>query len=164
MRTVEDADGRRALLVKRSGDAWLVRDPRTGRESYRPAADLSVVDDADALSTAAAGVPAPVRRVLTAVRTDRQLGLLLDLVDRGPVPARTLVAATGYCESDLVGIVGEFRAAGLVATTDVAGDPAYDATDIAREAATLLRPGGDGGGTDRTDGTDGRGARADERR
>lgn len=159
MRTVEDDDGRRALLVKRSGDAWLVRDPRTGRESYRPADELRVVggdgdedgDGTDPLSTAAAGVPASVRRVLTAVRTERQLGLLLDLVDRGPVPARTLVATTDYCESDLVGIVGEFRAADLVTTTDAAGEPAYDATDVAHEAAARLRPGAsDGAGEDAT--------------
>jgi hypothetical protein len=147
MRAVEDDAGRRYLLVKRSTDAWLVRDPATGRESYRPAADLTVVDD-DPRAVAAAGVPEPVRRVLTAVATERDLGLLVALVDRGPIPAHTLLAETDRCESDLTGLLGEFRAAGLATTATVAGEPGYDATDAARAAVATFRAGAGPDGED----------------
>lgn len=140
MQTVEDDAGKRYLLLKRSGESSLVRDPETGAERYLPNADLDPVDDAAALVVASEGVPASVRRVLTAVRDERSLGLLLELVDRGPLPVRTLLSAYDLCESDLHGTLTEFRAAGLVAEADAAGERGYDATDLAVDAAARLRP------------------------
>lgn len=138
MQPVEDADGRRYLLVKRSGESSLVRDPTTGEETYRPNDDLEPVA-ASGLELAAEAVPAPVRRVLTAVHDDRGLGLLLALDARGPTGVRTLLDRTDLCESDLHGLLGEFRAAGLVAEADAAGERGYRTTDLASEALDALR-------------------------
>jgi hypothetical protein len=139
MRTVRDDEGRRYLLVKRSSESSLVRDPDTGTERYVSNADLTVEDDASPLSTAAGAVPASVRRVLTATPNDRALGVLVELVDRGPVGVRTLLDAYDLCESDLHGLFAEFRAAGLVAETTVGGERGYEATETTRDAVARLR-------------------------
>jgi len=139
MRTVRDAEGERYLLVKRSAESSLVRDPDTGTERYLPNDDLSVDDEASPLSTAAGAVPASVRRVLTATPNDRTLGLLVELVDRGPLGVRTILDAYDLCESDLHGVLAEFRAAGLIAETRVAGERGYAATETARDAVSHLR-------------------------
>lgn len=134
VQTVRDGSGRTYLLVKRSAGEWLVRDPRTGEETYRPAADLEVVDDASILTLAAETVPAAVRTVLTAVRTDRSLGLLVDLDRAGPLAVRTMLERYDYCESDLHGRLAEFQAAGLIEQCRVAGERGYATTDRASEA------------------------------
>lgn len=138
MRTVEDEDGAVYLLVKQSGESSLVRDPATGEESYRPNASLTATDDS-ALEAAAGAVPDAVRRVCTAVHDDRSLGLLLELDARGPLAARTLLDAYDLCESDLHGLLGEFRAAGLVEEARVAGERGYRVTDLARTGLAGLR-------------------------
>lgn len=138
MQTVEDAEGRRYLLVKRSGESSLVRDPERGVEEYRPNEELTPVE-ASPLELAASAVPATVRRVLIAIHDDRGLGLLLALDARGPVAVRDLLDRTDLCESDLHGLLGEFRAAGLVAEAEVAGERGYRTTDDASEALAALR-------------------------
>ncbi|CQR50663.1 MULTISPECIES: DUF7346 family protein [Haloferax] len=127
MRTVRGPDGRTYLLVKQSSDASRVRDPETGESP---------------LETAARAVPESVRRILVAVPTERGLGLLVDLVDRGPLPVVDLLGAYDLCESDLHGLLTEFRVAGLVAETTVYGERGYEATDAAREGVELLRANG----------------------
>ncbi len=144
MQTVRDASGDRYLLVKRSGESSLVRDPDTGEERYLPNEDLRPDAGESPLTTAAGGVPEPVRRVVTAVPDEPTLGLLVELVDRGPLPVVSLLDAYDMCESDLHGRLAEFRAAGLVAEARVAGERGYDATDRAREAVAALRGEGDG--------------------
>lgn len=139
METVEDADGRRFVLVKRSSDSWLVRDPASGAERYRNAEELTVVEDAAPLATATAGIDPSVRRLLTAVPNDRILGLVVTVVDRDGVAARTLLGSTTLCESDLHGAIAELVAAGLLVETTVAGERGYEATDRAREAIEQLR-------------------------
>ena len=139
MRTVRDSSGRRYLLVKSSSESSRVRDPETGEERHLPNEDLDPVEGESPLATAAAAVPAPVRRVLTAVPNERALGLLVELADRGPLPATALLDAYDLCESDLPGLLAEFRAAGLVTEARVAGARGYDATPLAREAVDALR-------------------------
>ena len=141
MRTVRDDEGDRYLLVKRSAESSLVRDPTTGSERYVPNDDLHVDDGASALATAAEAVPASVRRLLTATPNDRALGLLVELADRGPLAVRTLLDAYDLCESDLHGLLAEFRAAGLIAEARVAGERGYDATETTRDAVARLRTG-----------------------
>jgi hypothetical protein len=137
---VRDASGNRYLLVKRSTDSSRVRDPETGEERYVPTADLEPISDASGLETAAAAVaPTSVRRVLTAVHDDRSLGLLVALVDRGPLSVRELLDGTEYCESDLHGLLSELRAAGLIAEAEVAGRRGYAATDVTEAAVDGLR-------------------------
>jgi hypothetical protein len=139
MRTVRTAAGKRYVLVKRSAESSLVRDPETGAERYLPNADLSVIEEVSPLRTAAEAVSPPVRRVLTATPNDRALGLLVELADRGPLAVRTLLDAYDLCESDLHGLLTEFRAAGLLEEASVAGERGYDATARTREAVTTLR-------------------------
>ncbi|MFC7155237.1 hypothetical protein ACFQPA_07180 [Halomarina halobia] len=139
MRTVRAADGTRYLLVRRSSESSRVRDPTTGEERYVANDRLEPVEGESALETAARAIPDPVRRLLTAVRDERGLGLLLELDRRGPIAVRDLLAAYDLCESDLLGLLTEFRAAGLVEPADVAGEPGYDATATAREALDRLR-------------------------
>lgn len=141
MQPVEDDAGDRYLLLKRTSDGWLVRDPVTGAETYRDPGDLVVVDDEDAapLATAASGVPAPVRRVLSAVPDERALGLLVLVVDEGPLSVRDLLARTTLCESDLHGRLAELVAADLLAEARVAGERGYEATEGGRRGVELLR-------------------------
>lgn len=128
MRTVADAAGRRYLLLKRSRDSSLVRDAETGEQSYRPTEELTVVDGTSPLATATEGVPEPARRLVSSVRDDRTLGLLVALEAADGLAARTLLDAEDYCESDLHGLVGELRAAGLVEPTTVDGEEGYRLT------------------------------------
>ena len=139
MRTVSDADGTHYLLIKQSSDASLVRDPETGAEQYIDNDRLSAVDGESPLITAASAVDPAVRRLLTATHDDRSLGLVVELVDRGPCSTLELLDGYGLCESDLHGLVGEFRAAGLVDEATTGGRRGYDATDLARRAVEQLR-------------------------
>ena len=139
MRTVRDADDDRYLLVKQSGDSSLIRDPESGAERYVANDDLEIVDDESPLATAAAGIDPAVRRLLTATYDDQSLGLLVELVDRGPLATVTLLDSYDLCESDLHGLLAEFRAAGLVEEAARAGQRGYDATELAERAVEKLR-------------------------
>jgi hypothetical protein len=143
MRTVRDDAGTRLLLVKQSGDSSRVRDPETGEERYVPNDDLEFVDESP-LETAASTVPAATRTILSAVRDDRALGLLLELDERGPLAVRDLLSAYDLCESDLHGLLGEFRAAGLVAEATVAGQRGYRLTETGSDGLAHLQPSPDG--------------------
>lgn len=138
MRTVEDAAGDRYLLLEQSGDTWLVLDPETGSRRHLPAAALSVVGGEAPLETAARAVPEAVRRDLDHP-SDRAVGLLAEIRRREPVGVRGLLGDYDLCESDLHGLLAEFRAAGLVAETDVAGERGYHVTDLARDGLAVLR-------------------------
>ncbi|WP_418281347.1 DUF7346 family protein [Halorubrum sp. DTA98] len=139
MQTVRDADGATYLLVKRSEESSRVRDPATGAERYVDNAELTVVDGASALATAAAGVPESLRRTIRAVHDDRALGLLVVIVDEGPLSVLGLMDRVDLCESDLHGRLAEFRAAGLIDETEVSGRRGYEATAIAEDGVRLLR-------------------------
>jgi hypothetical protein len=138
MRTVRDDEGRRYLLVKESGSASVVRDPETGEERYLATDEFEVVEGESPLVTAASAVPAPVRRALSATHDDRSLGLLVELAARGPVSVRDLLSSYDLCESDLLGLLTEFRAAGLAEEARVGGERGYDATPEARDAVDAL--------------------------
>ena len=140
MRTVRDDDGDRYLLLKESDESSLVRDPASGAERYVANSDLDFVNESP-LATAAAGIDSAVRRLLTATYDDQSLGLLVELVDRGPIPTVDLLDSYDLCESDLHGLLAEFRAAGLVAEAETGGQRGYDATDLACEAVAELRDG-----------------------
>ncbi len=129
MRTVHDESGRRYLLLKESGESSLVRDPESGERRYVDDEHLSPAGGESPLTTAARAVPDPVRRLVTAVGDERTLGLLLELDERGPLAARDAVGDYDLCESDVHGALLEFRAAGLVAETEVAGERGYELTD-----------------------------------
>lgn len=139
MRTVEDDDGRRYLLVKRSTESSRVRDPATGEERHLPNETIEPVEETSPLATAATAVPEPLRRVLTASHDERSLGLLLELEAHGPTDVRVLLDRYELCESDLHGLLTEFRAAGLVAETEVPGGRGYETTADASEALAVLR-------------------------
>lgn len=139
MRTVRDGDGRRYVLLKESGESSLVRDPASGERRHVPNEELERVEGESPLETAAGAVPGSVRRVLTAVRDERALGLLIELDRRGPLAVRTLLSASDLCESDLHGMLAEFRAAGLITERRVAGERGYDATETAGDALDSLR-------------------------
>jgi hypothetical protein len=139
MRTVEDDEGRRYLLRKRSAESSLVFDPETGEERYVENARLSDVGGESPLETAARTVPVPTRTLLSAVHDDRGLGLLLELDRRGPLPVRDLMTAYDLCESDLHGRIAEFRVAGLIEETSVNGERGYTTTDLGVRALASLR-------------------------
>ncbi|NEU57338.1 hypothetical protein [Halorussus sp. MSC15.2] len=138
MRTVRDDSGTVYLLLKESSDACKVRNPETGEESYRDSDELEPASGESALAAAARAVPESARRVLTATPDERALGLLVDLRERGPHSVRHLLDATDLCESDLLGLLTEFRAAGLVEETRVLGERGYGTTDRADEGLALL--------------------------
>lgn len=127
MQTVVDDAGDRYLLVKRSTESWLVRDPETGVHRHLPAAELSVVGDVPPLETAARAVPESARTAIP-LRSERALGLLAEIHARGPVGVRTLLDAYTLCESDLHGILADLTAAELVAEAEIPGERAYEAT------------------------------------
>jgi hypothetical protein len=137
MRTVEDGAGTRYLLVKRSSESSLVRDPETGEEQYLPNEELEMVDDSP-LDAAALSIPDATRQVLAGVPSRRGLGLLV-VLDEEPRGVRWLLDSTDLCESDLNGLVTGLRAAGLVAETEVGGERGYRTTDVASEGLADLR-------------------------
>lgn len=139
MRTVETEDGRRYLLIKESSDACLIRDPERGTEKYVDRNRLSFVSGDSPLVTAASGIDPAVRRILSATHDDRSLGLLVELVDRGPVAVVDLLGSYDLCESDFLGLLTEFRAAGLAREVEVHGERGYEATALACEGVGLLR-------------------------
>lgn len=139
MRTVEDDDGDRYLLVKRSSESSLVRDPETGEERHLPNEALEAVDDAAPLETAAKAVQPAVRHLLTAVPNERALGLLVELDAAGPTDVRTLLDRYELCESDLHGLLAEFRVAGLIVEADVTGRRGYRTTEETSHALATLR-------------------------
>jgi len=137
MRTVRDEDGTVYVLRKESGESSLVEDPETGERRHLPNEELEPVDGESPLATASRAVPEAVRAVVTATHDERALGLLLEIDARGPVDVRSLM---GYdlCESDLHGLLAEFRAAGLVVETDVAGARGYETTELASTGLDAL--------------------------
>jgi len=139
MRTVEDGEGNQYLLVEHSEESSLVRDPADGSERQLPTDAIEPVDDASPLATTATAVSEPLRRVLTAAHDDRALGLLLAIEADGPTDVRVLLDRYELCESDLHGLVAEFRAAGLLREADVPGGRGYDTTEVASEALATLR-------------------------
>lgn len=139
MRTVRDADGRRYLLLKRSTESSLVRDPLSGERRHLPNDELVAVDGETPLETAASAVSPEVRLVLRAARTEVALGLLVELADRGPLSVRAMLAAYELCESDLHGLLAELRAAGAIEEVTVAGERGYDLTAGARDGLEILR-------------------------
>lgn len=139
MRTVRDESGRRYLLLKESSESSLVRDPETGDECHLANDRLERVAGESPLETASRAVTEPVRAVTSAVHDDRSLGLLLEIDARSPVDVRTLVSAVDLCESDLHGLLAEFRAAGLVVETDATGVRGYETTERAEDGLAVLR-------------------------
>lgn len=139
MQTVRDEDDTRYLLLKRSDESSLVREPDSGEERYLDNANLSPAEDASALETAAAEVEAPIRRLLSAVHDDRTLGFLLVLDAGGPLSVRELLGIDALCESDLHGTLAELRAAGLLEEREVGGERGYATTELATDALSSLR-------------------------
>lgn len=137
MRTVEH-DGDRYLLLKQSDESSLVRDPETGAERYLPNDELTATGDAP-LEVAARAVPEPTRRILTAVHSERTLGVLLELDDRGPLSIRAILGSYDLCESDVHGTFAELRAAGLVEEADVDGERGYATTALASVGLEAIR-------------------------
>jgi hypothetical protein len=138
MRTVRDESGTHYVLLKQSGESSLVRDPETGTEKHVANDDLEPIDGESPLSTAATAVPKSVCTVLTAAHDDRALGLLVELDRRGPLSVHDLLDSYDLCESDLHGLLGEYRAAGLVEATEVLGQPGYEITETASDAIERL--------------------------
>lgn len=137
MRTVEH-DGDPYLLIKSAEDACLVRDPETGSERYIPNDELTVTGDSP-LAVAAGAVPEPQRRLLTAVHSQQDLGLLVELDTGGPLSVREILGRYDLCESDLHGRITELRAAGLLEEADIGGERGYGTTDLATEALENLQ-------------------------
>lgn len=136
MRNARDETGAPVLVIEETADSCLVRDPVTGDRRSVPRDRLAPLDEPP-LRTAARAVPDPVRRLLTAVPHDRALGLLLILEDE-PRSVPELATVCEICESDLHGLLGELRAAGLVRETTVDGTPGYRTTDIATAGIASL--------------------------
>lgn len=139
MRTVRGPDGTVYVVVKESGESSRVRDPATGDERFLPNDDLEPAGGESPLAALAAGIPEPARRVVNACHEDWHLGVLVDLADRGPLAAREMLGAYDTCESDLLGAVTEFRAAGLVEEATVAGERGYALTDDGASGVACLR-------------------------
>ena len=139
MRTVRDDEGALYVLLKESGDSSLVRDPETGERRHLPSDELEPASGESPLDALATAVPDDARRVVSACHADWHLGLLVDLADRGPLAAREMLAAYDVCESDMVGGLTEFRAAGLVEETTVAGERGYTLTEAGERGIGALR-------------------------
>lgn len=142
MRVVRDDDGRRYPVLERREESIVVRDPSTGERRSLSADEVEPVD-ADALRVAAADLPAAARRDFADVRDERALGLLAELVDRGPLPVREVLGTYDVCESDLHGIAAEFRAAGLLQEVDIDGERGYAASEAGHSAVAAIRDGDD---------------------
>jgi hypothetical protein len=137
MQTVRTEGGERYLLVNSSKESSRVRDPATGEEHTVATERLEATEES-ALATAAGAVAEPVRRLIRTVPDDRALGLLCEIDAREAVAVRDLLSYD-YCESDIHGLCGEFRAAGLLEACEVAGERGYRTTTDASTALDELR-------------------------
>jgi hypothetical protein len=139
MRTARGPDGRRYVVLKESSESSRVRDVETGEERFVPNDDLDAAGGESPLDALARGIPEPARRVMGACHEDWQVGVLVDLADRGPLAAREMLGAYDTCESDLLGAVTEFRAAGLVKEATVGGERGYALTEDGAAGVAALR-------------------------
>jgi hypothetical protein len=137
--TVEDGDGTRYLLLKRSAESSLVRNAETGEHLHLPNGEIEAVEDAATVDTVLRTIPEELVSLVTAVHDERALALLVELDEEGPMSVRTLLSAYDFCESDLHGLVAELRAAGLVVEATVHGERGYETTETASEALESLR-------------------------
>ncbi len=137
MRAVEGPEGT-YLLVKRSGESSLVRDPETGAERYVPNDELEPAGE-DPLSLAAGGVSEGARALVRGCHDESTLGLLLELERRGPLPVRELLDLGESCESDLNGLLAELRVAGCIEETEVVGERGYRVPENVGDALAALR-------------------------
>jgi hypothetical protein len=142
MHTVRTSDGTRYLLLKRSSDSSLVRDPMTGNEQHIENDRLERIDDdsVSPLETVARTVPDSVRQLLSVVSNERVLGLLLVIDRRGPIAVSDIMDLSDLCESDVNGLLTEFRAAGLIEQEQipVVGVSGYETTELASEGLSAL--------------------------
>lgn len=138
-RPVQDEDGNRYLLLKRSGESSLVREVETGEQQYLPNENLTEVEEESTVETIVSSVPGEIRTLLTGVHDERALALVLELDADGPLAVRTLLSAYEFCESDLHGLLGELQAGGLIEERSVAGERGYATTETATRALSLLR-------------------------
>jgi hypothetical protein len=129
MRIVEDDTGNRYLLLKRSQSSSLVRDLDSGERRHVPTHVLTVIEDQSPLASAASELPAAAVKLITAVRNERTVGLLVALEAAGGLSARQLLEAEDYCESDLNGLVTELRSGGLIEPTTIEGEDGYQLTE-----------------------------------
>jgi len=137
MRAVVDAAGRRSLLLRENGEQALLRDVGTGDQRTVPLEDVESIDAAP-LETLTGDLPDPLPTPLDRAPTDRALALLVELHVAGPRPVRALLDDTTLCESDLHGLVGDLRVAGLVTETAVGGDRGYGLTEEAQVTLATL--------------------------
>jgi hypothetical protein len=138
VQVVEDVDGTRLVVLRRASDAWRVRDPATGDERDVDPAAVEAVEEASPLALVARRLDDDARRLVRAARDDRALGLLVYL-DDAPRATRALLDETALCESELHGLLAEFRAGGLVAETRVDGRRGCELTAAGRAALDRLR-------------------------
>lgn len=106
MRLVEDRDGRRFALVKRSGSSSLLLDLETGQRTYRENLQLTAVDGDGPLDRGA----------------DEEIAGLIDILEDGPVPIREVIDRTTVCESDLYAIRRELEVADVLTEVEVDGE------------------------------------------
>ena len=139
MRTVRDDDGAVYVVLKESADSTLVRDPETGEERHLPNDTLESAGGASPLDALASGIPEDAQAVVRACHADWHLGLLIALRDYGPLAARDALGRFDVCESDLLGALTEFRAAGLVEEADVDGEAGYRLTDTGEAGVDAIR-------------------------
>lgn len=139
MKTVRDEDGNIYHLLKRSADSSLVRDPRTGERRYVENDRLEDCAGATPLEQSADAVDPAVRTLLGSAHDDEDLGLLVELADRGPLGVVTILECSGWCESDLGGRLARLRLAGLLEETVVDGERGYRLTETGARALAVVR-------------------------
>ncbi len=104
MRLVEDRQGRRFGLLKRSVDSSLVLDLETGRRSYRPNDNL---------------------RPVNGENVDPRTELLATLSTDDAIPVRTVIERTTLCESELFAVSRELELAGVIREATCDGERAW---------------------------------------
>lgn len=137
MRGVRADDGRHYVLLTAGDEESLVRDPTTGERRRVATASITPVDGASPLLEAASAADEGPAAQLAAVPDERALGLLVELDAAGPQSVRSLLSYD-LCESDLNGIVAELQAAGLLESTEIAGERGYALTGDAAAALEAL--------------------------
>ncbi|UTF53709.1 DUF7346 family protein [Natronosalvus rutilus] len=138
MKPVRGDDGTRYLLVKRSSDSSLVRDPSTGEERYVENDRLEALPEQSALELAARAVDDDVRTLLLSIHDERTLGLVLEIAERGPLGVREILGYSDFCESDLHGRLTVLTAGGVLEETEVGGERGYAISESARRGLDVL--------------------------
>lgn len=138
VRLAKGPEGAWVVVLEIESEQCRIGDLLSGESRWIRQEAVAIVDGVP-LRAIGAAVPDAARQMEAAIRSDRELGLVLVVGTVGQVSVRALLDATSACESDLNGLLAELEAGDVLERTDVAGGRGYGLTEQAMKSLETLR-------------------------